>query len=216
MDKAQKTAEIDALRNRFERMTSAVFVSFQGMNVTAVTKLRSEFRKNGVEYKVVKNTLIRHALKGHGFVDTLGKSLAGMTGVAWSYEDPSAAAKVVTAFKKDNDKLQIKAGLIEGQLLDSKQVETNLATMPGKNELRAQLLATLQAPAQTLLRLLNTPGQQLATVIDAKRRKDAGELPTDPNQDSLRLKENTKWPILPRTSSSNTSPRCPSWTSPPS
>lgn len=175
MDKNQKTTEIDALKNRFDRMTSAVFVSFQGMDVAAVTKLRNEFRKNGVEYKVVKNTLVRHALKGQTYVDKLSDSLAGMTGIAWCYEDPSAAAKVVTEFKKANEKLKIKAGLIEGQLLDGAQVESQLATMPGKNELRATLLATLQAPAQTLLRLLNTPGQQLAIVLEAKRRKDAGE-----------------------------------------
>lgn len=175
MDKSQKTAEIGEIRNRFDRMVSAVFVDFKGLNVAAVTKLRGEFRKSGVEYKVVKNTIIRHALKDKAFVEQLGGSLVGMTGVAWSYEDPSAAAKVVTEFKKTNEKLQIKAGLIEGQVLGAQQVESQLATMPGKNELRAQLLATLQAPAQTLLRLLNTPGQQLAVVLDAKRRKDAGE-----------------------------------------
>jgi large subunit ribosomal protein L10 len=156
-------------------MVSAVFVDFKGLNVAAVTKLRGEFRKSGVEYKVVKNTLIRHALQDKSYVDQLGSNLVGMTGVAWSYEDPSAAAKVVTEFKKTNEKLQVKAGLIEGQFLDKVQVETQLATMPGKNELRAQLLATFLAPAQTLLRLLNTPGQQLAVVLDAKRRKDEGE-----------------------------------------
>jgi len=175
MDQTQKTAEIGEIRNRFDRMVSAVFVDFKGLDVAAVTKLRGEFRKSGVEYKVVKNTLIRHAIKDKAYAGQLGASLAGMTGVAWSYEDPSAAAKVVTEFKKTNEKLQIKAGLIEGQVLDTQQVESQLATMPGKNELRAQLLATLQAPAQTLLRLLNTPGQQLAVVLDAKRRKDAGE-----------------------------------------
>lgn len=175
MDKSQKTAEIGELRNRFDRMVSAVFVDFKGLNVAAVTKLRGEFRKSGVEYKVVKNTLIRHALQDKSYADKLGSNLVGMTGVAWSYEDPSAAAKVVTEFKKTNEKLQVKAGLIEGQFLDKVQVETQLATMPGKNELRAQLLATFLAPAQTLLRLLNTPGQQLAVVLDAKRRKDEGE-----------------------------------------
>jgi large subunit ribosomal protein L10 len=175
MDKSQKTAEIGEVRNRFDRMVSAVFVDFQGLDVAAVTKLRGEFRKSGVEYKVVKNTILRHALRGRAFADKLDSSLAGMTGVAWSYEDPSAAAKVVTEFKKTNEKLQIKAGLIEGQVLDKQQVETQLATMPGKNELRAQLLATFLAPAQTLLRLINTPGQQLAVILDAKRRKDAGE-----------------------------------------
>lgn len=175
MDKSQKTAEIGELRNRFDRMVSVVFVDFKGLNVAAVTKLRGEFRKSGVEYKVVKNTLIRHALQDKSYADKLGSNLVGMTGVAWSYEDPSAAAKVVTEFKKTNEKLQVKAGLIEGQFLDKVQVETQLATMPGKNELRAQLLATFMAPAQTLVRLLNTPGQQLAIVLDAKRRQDEGE-----------------------------------------
>ena len=174
MDKSQKTAEIEEIRGKFEKMASVVFLNFQGLDVGAVTKLRSEFRKSGVEYRVVKNTLVRHALKGQSYVDTLAKSLAGMTGVAWSYEDPSAAAKVATEFKKTNEKLKIKAGVIDGQLLSDQQVESQLATMPGKNELRAMLLATLQAPAETLVRLLNTPGQQLALVLDAKNRKEGG------------------------------------------
>jgi large subunit ribosomal protein L10 len=82
MDKSQKTAEIGELRNRFDRMVSAVFVDFKGLNVAAVTKLRGEFRKSGVEYKVVKNTLIRHALQDKSYVDQLGSNLVGMTGVA--------------------------------------------------------------------------------------------------------------------------------------
>lgn len=175
MERAQKETVVGSIKEKFDRMTSAVFLDFKGLNVATVSKLRDEFRKQGVEYKVVKNTLIRHALQDKSYADKLGSNLVGMTGVAWSYEDPSAAAKVVTEFKKTNEKLQVKAGLIEGQFLDKVQVETQLATMPGKNELRAQLLATFLAPAQTLLRLLNTPGQQLAVVLDAKRRKDEGE-----------------------------------------
>jgi large subunit ribosomal protein L10 len=174
MEKLQKTEQIDALKGRFAKMSSAVFVSFTGMNVASVTKLRDEFRKNGVEYKVVKNTLVKHALKGATFASKLDKSLAGMTGIAWSYEDPSAAAKVVTAFKKDNAKLQIKAGLIEGQVLDSQAVEDQLAKMPGKNEIRAHLLATLNAPAVNLLRTLNAPAESFALVLEAKRRQAEG------------------------------------------
>lgn len=175
MNRTEKTAEIAEIRGRFDKMVSAVFVSFQGMNVAQVTKLRDEFRKSGVEYKVVKNTLVSQALKDSSYAAVLDKSLVGMTGVAWSYEDPSAAAKVVTAFKKDNEKLKIKAGLIEGQVLDAKAVEEQLATMPGKNELRASLLATLQAPLTKLVQTLNAPAQNLAYLLDAKRRKDAGE-----------------------------------------
>jgi large subunit ribosomal protein L10 len=170
MERAQKEAVIKTVKDRFERMTSAVFLDFTGMNVDAVTKLRDQFRKSGVEYRVVKNTLVRQAIKHHAWAKTLDKTLAGMTGVAWSYEDPSAAAKVLKAYRKDNatTKLKVKAGLIEGQLLSADAVETQLATMPGKNELRASLLALFQAPAQQLLQQIQAPAQNLVYVLKAK------------------------------------------------
>jgi large subunit ribosomal protein L10 len=171
--KAKNTA-IGELRARFDKMTSAVLVDYKGLNVETVTKLRAEFRKAGVEYKVVKNTLVKQALKGTKLGDVLGKSFRGMTGVAWSYEDPSAAAKVVKAFKKDNEKLTIRGGIIEGQLLDAKAVEEQLATMPGKDELRASLLATLQAPLQQFVALLAAPAQNFAYLLDAKHRQMGG------------------------------------------
>lgn len=177
MDRTEKTKEIEDIRTQFVRMSSAVFVNFEGMNVAQVTKLRDEFRKSGVTYRVVKNTLVKHAIKGQPYETAVSKSLARMTGIAWSFEDPSAAAKVITEFRKEkeNEKLQIKAGLIEGQVLDAKGVEETLAKMPGKNEVRAMFLSTLQAPAQQLVGVLNAPIQNLAFLLDAKRRKDAGE-----------------------------------------
>src|SRR5580693_5290283 len=156
MHRTVKDAQLGELRTRFDKMTAAVFLDFKGMTVEHVTKLRAEFRKAGVEYKVVKNTLVEHALKDAPYKAKLGKALVGMTGIAWSYEDPSAAAKVVKAFKKDpaGEKLQIKAGLIDGSILDATGVSDQLASMPGKNELRATLLATMQAPLQQFLALL--------------------------------------------------------------
>jgi large subunit ribosomal protein L10 len=168
MERAQKQAIIGTIKSKFDRMTSAVFVDFKGLNVDAVTKLRDEFRKSGVEYRVVKNTLVRNAIKERVWAKGLDITLTGMTGIAWSYEDPSAAAKVVKAFRKDHEKLKIKAGLIEGQLLSPDAVETQLATMPGKNELRATLLATLQAPAQQLLQQLSAPLQNFVYLLKAK------------------------------------------------
>ncbi|MCL2449245.1 MAG: 50S ribosomal protein L10, partial [Polyangiaceae bacterium] len=84
-----------------------------------------------------------------------------------------AAAKVVKAFRKDpaGEKLQIKAGLIEGSVLDAKGVEDQLATMPGKNELRATLLATLQAPLQNFVALLAAPSQNFVYLLSAKERE---------------------------------------------
>lgn len=173
MDRTGKTREVGQIKQRFDKMVSVVFLDFKGMTVEHVTKLRSEFRKAGVEYKVVKNTLVKHALKDAPYNQKLGDVLVGMTGIAWSYEDPSAAAKVVKTFKKDpaGDKLQIKAGLIEGSILDAKAVEDQLATMPGKNELRAKLLATLQAPLQQFVALLAAPPQNFVYLLAAKQRE---------------------------------------------
>jgi len=171
MERATKLAEIGEIKGRFDKMTSAVFLDFKGMTVEQVSKLRVEFRKNGVEYRVVKNTLVKQALKDKPWSKQLTGALSGMTGVAWSYEDPSAAAKVVKAFRKDNEKLKVKAGLVEGQYLDDKAVEDQLATMPGKNELRAMLLATLQAPLQSFVALLQAPTQNLVYVLAAKERE---------------------------------------------
>ena len=95
MERANKETMVKAISAKFERMTSAVFLDFKGLDVATVSKLRDEFRKSGVEYKVIKNTLIKHAIKSHAWAKNLDKSLVGMTGVAFSYEDPSAAAKVV-------------------------------------------------------------------------------------------------------------------------
>ncbi len=171
MERAQKDAAIGEIKQRFDKMTSAVFLDFKGMTVAHSTKLRVEFRKAGVEYKVVKNTLVKHALKGAPYQAQLTKVLTNMTGIAWSYEDPSAAAKVLKAFKKDEagEKLTIKAGLIEGQVLDAKAVEDQLAAMPGKDELRAKLLATLQAPLQNFVCLLNAPAQNFAYLLAARK-----------------------------------------------
>jgi large subunit ribosomal protein L10 len=174
MDRTNKETVVKGITDKFDRMTSAVFLDFKGLDVATVSKLRDEFRKSGVEYKVVKNTLIKHAIKRHAWAKNLDTSLVGMTGVAFSYEDPSAAAKVVKAFRKDpaGEKLQIKAALIEGSILDAKGVEEQLAQMPGKNELRAMLLATLQAPLQKFVALLNAPQQNFVYLLSAKKDKD--------------------------------------------
>ncbi|AKT37405.1 50S ribosomal protein L10 [Chondromyces crocatus] len=174
MDKSQKEVIVSSVREKFERMTSVVFIDFKGLNVEAVTKLRQEFQKSGVEYKVVKNTLVHQAVKALPWAKKLDTTLRGMTGVAWSFEDPSAAAKVLKAFRKDNQKLQIKAGLIEGELLSAEAVEEQLATMPGKDELRAMLLATLQAPLQQFVQQLNAPLQNFAYLLKAKEDSAGG------------------------------------------
>lgn len=174
MLRTEKLEQVADLKSRFDRMTSAVFLDFTGMTVEEVSKLRDTFRGKGIEYKVVKNTLVQKALADKSWVSQLDSTLVGMTGVAWSFEEPSAAARVLRDFRKENEKLKIKGGVLEGQVLSPKAVEDQLATLPNKDEARAMLLATFMAPAQTFVRLLTVPAQSMAGVLAAKQRKEEG------------------------------------------
>src|SRR3954468_11816301 len=98
MERAQKAEAIETLKAQFSKMSSAVFLDFTGMKVEEVSKLRDVFRAKGIEYKVVKNKLVQQALADQPWSKGLTSVLKGMTGVAWSYEEPSAAARVVKDF----------------------------------------------------------------------------------------------------------------------
>jgi len=174
MERSQKVEAIKDIKSRFDRMTSAVFLDFTGMTVEEVSKLRDKFREKGIDYKVVKNKLVEQALAEHAWSKGLKPVLKGMTGVAWSFEEPSAAARVVKDFVKENEKLKVKAGLLEGQVLSSKAVSDQLATLPSKDEARSMLLATLLAAPQTFVRLLTIPARDFVGVMAAKQRKDGG------------------------------------------
>lgn len=171
-----KAEVVESVKAKFDRATSVVLVNFTGITVPAITELRNRFRAEGIEYKVVKNRLIKQALKGSKLEadSALNKSLTGMTGVAWSFEDPSAAAKIIVKFRKENEKhekLQVKGGIMEAEFLTAQRVEAELATLPGKDELRAMLLATMLAPAQSLVRQMLAPAQNLVYALDARRRQ---------------------------------------------
>lgn len=180
MNRTEKTAQIDTVKGNFDRAISVALVNFQGLRVDAVTALRKEFRKANVEYRVFKNTVIRHALKDGPYATLVGDLktdrkngarahavLRGMTGVAWSYGDPAAAAKVVEKFKKDfgpkADKLQIKTGLVSGDMVAGDK----LAKMPGLKETQAQIVGLMLAPASQLYVTLITPGATIAAILEA-------------------------------------------------
>ena len=172
---AEKAAQVDAIRERFEKATSAVLLQFRGLDVASVTALRNDFRAAGVDYKVVKNTLVWRAVADTALdADEFKGTLVGETAIAWSYEDPSAAAKIIKNFRKDDvqaEKLTIKGAVLEDSFMEASRVETELATMPGKDEVRAMLLAQLMAPAQSLVRQLGAPAQNLAYLLDSRKRQ---------------------------------------------
>jgi large subunit ribosomal protein L10 len=174
MDRAQKAEMVKDIRSNFDRMTSAVLIDFTGMTVEEVTKLRDAFREKGVAYRVVKNTLVQKALSDLAYAPKLEDALRGMTGIAWSFEEPSTAARLLRDVGRDNEKLKVKAGVLDGEVLSARAVEDQLATLPSKDEMRAQFLATLMAPAQRMAMLLNAPAREFVGLLAAKQRKDAG------------------------------------------
>jgi large subunit ribosomal protein L10 len=176
----EKVAEVDAVRAAWAKASTAVLVDFRNVDVATITELRKRFRAGGVHYLVVKNSLVKQALKGTPLDGhaALVKHLKGQTGIAWSYEDPTAAAKIIKAFRKENEhneKLQVKCGVLETSIFEGGKVESELATMPGKNEVRAALLAQLLAPMGQLVRQLAAAGQNLAYVLDARARQQEGQ-----------------------------------------
>lgn len=175
-----KMEAVDGVKSTLGKATSYVLLGFKGMTVMQVTDLRVQFRKAGVEYRVIKNTLLQQALKGSSLEGNaqFDAALAGETGVAFSFEDPSAAAKVVKEFRKKdpkNETLQVKLAVLDASVIPGEKVESDLATMPGKDELRAMLLATLQAPMQNFVGQLQAPLQNLVYVLEARRKQLGGE-----------------------------------------
>ncbi|MCS6911852.1 MAG: 50S ribosomal protein L10 [Myxococcales bacterium] len=172
MDRATKEQQVAELRDKFARSAAVVLCDYRGLDVPTVTALRDDFRKQQCEYRVYKNTLIKRAIAGTP-LEGLSVYLEGPTAVIFSWDSPSAAAKIAKSFAKSNDKLKIKGGYLEG-VLDEKGVE-RAAEMPGKDEIRAALLATLMAPATELVRTLHAGAQNFVYLLDAQRRALEGQ-----------------------------------------
>ncbi|MCS6858625.1 MAG: 50S ribosomal protein L10 [Sandaracinaceae bacterium] len=169
----EKVQRVEQLTSLIQRSSSCVLVGFAGLRASQEYELRKRFRAAGVSYQVVKNTLFLKALERTGKINinAISGLLKGETGVAFSFEDPSAAAKVVRDFRKENERLVIKGAILEGSVLSPDSVEKELATLPGKEELRATFLATLQAPIQQFLAQVQAPMQHLLYVLEARRRQ---------------------------------------------
>ncbi|MDD5306354.1 MAG: 50S ribosomal protein L10 [Deltaproteobacteria bacterium] len=173
MNRTQKHAEVNAIRDRFGRMAAAILTDFRGLDVETLNQLRNEFRKKGIEYKIVKNTLVGLATKDAKYHDGLSEHLAGPTAIAWSFDDPVAPAKVTVGFAKDHDKLKIKCAVVGNQVLDAAGVAM-LSKMPGKAEVMSKLLATFMAPAQGFVRLLAAAPTNFVYLLEARKRALGG------------------------------------------
>lgn len=150
---------------------SAVAADYRGLTVSEMTRLRTAARDAGVFVKVVKNTLARRAVEGTSF-ECMKEAFSGPLLLAFSSEDPGAAARVVKAFGKDSGKLTAVAVSIGGELYGAEALD-RLASLPTLDEARAQLLGLLQEPGTRLARVLAEPGSMLARALDARGREAA-------------------------------------------
>ena len=164
-DKKALVAEVSSVAASAQ---SAVAAEYRGLTVAEMTALRAAARKSGVYLKVVKNTLARRAIEGTSF-ECLQQSLKGPLLLAFSREDPGAAARVIKGFSKDHEKLVTVALSLGGHLYGAGDLD-RVASLPTLDEARAQLLAVLEAPLSQFVRTLSEPPAMLARVL--KRRSE--------------------------------------------
>ena len=170
MDRAQKAESIEALKGVFASSGAVVVTHYLGLTVAEMTDLRSRLRKEGAQIKVVKNRLAQKALDGAA--GDAGEALfKGPVAIAFG-PDPVSAAKVVTQYAKDNEKFSVVGGLLGQQVLSQDAIKS-LATLPSLDQIRAQLIGLIQAPATKVAGVLQAPAGQLARVFNAYATKDA-------------------------------------------
>ena len=160
------------LHERLAKSVIIVLTGYKGLDVTSINDLRRKLREANIEYQVVKNTLLVRAAEDTE-VAVLKDHFKGPSAVAISYDDPVAPAKVLTQFAKDNNKLEIKVGVLNGKVLDAQAIKA-LALLPSREVMLAQLLATLNAVPTSFVRVLAEVPRSMLNVLTAlKDQKEA-------------------------------------------
>ncbi len=181
MDKADKIKEVEFVTQSLKDAQVAICANYHGLSVSDITELKGALRKVGAQCRVIKNTLskisIDKALKENGKLEEADKFSGNFFGpnmIISTSSDPVSMTKVVADFAKAHEALAIKGAWFEDAFIDVAGVKT-LASMPSKEELFAKLLNLLNTPATQLLRVIKASGEQVVRIVDAQRKKLAGE-----------------------------------------
>jgi large subunit ribosomal protein L10 len=172
MERSQKEQIIVEVAEIASRARGMFFTDFTGLTVEQATELRREFRKSGIQYKVVKNTYIRKALERLGGYDKVYDGLVGPTGVAFAFEDPVAPAKIIQKFSDKHKKLSLKVCVIEREVYSGARLE-EIARIPTRDEIMASILGSIQAPMAGVPGALQAVVRELVSVIDEVGKKKA-------------------------------------------
>jgi large subunit ribosomal protein L10 len=169
-EKKQIVAEIT---DKVNKAQGIVLVDYRGLKVEELTELRRNYREAGVDYKVYKNTMMRFAFEEAGF-EEFNQYLTGPNAIAFGFEDPVQAAKITDEFAKKHDKLEIKAGIVDGKIIGIEEVK-NLASLPSKEVLIAQALGGLNAPISGFANVLQGTIRNLVYALDAIKEKQEAQ-----------------------------------------
>jgi len=164
--KAQKNQTIKDLSEKFAKAKSIVFLGFQGLTVKDDMAFRGKLRTENIDYKVARKTLIKRGLKDAKAEKVDELVLEGPVSVAIGYEDEVAPARIAKEFSKVSDKIKILGGYISSKMLNASEMKV-LATLPGKDQLRAQLIGTINAPVSGFVNVLAGNMRGLVTVLKA-------------------------------------------------
>jgi large subunit ribosomal protein L10 len=168
--KEQKAEQVELLTEKLKKAKVAVLTDYRGLTVSQMQELRGKLRTGNVEYRVIKNTLARRAADAAGYKD-LESALKGPVAIAFGYDDLSLPPRLINEFVRTTRlKVDVVGGLVEGRVVDRDQIK-QLADLPSREVLLAQLLGTLQSPVAQLVGIMQTPVQQLIGVLDAYKSK---------------------------------------------
>jgi len=167
----EKEAVVKELTDKFGSAKSLVITDYLGLNVAEMTELRSKLREAGVEFKVVKNTLATIAANDVE-MEEMTEYFSGPTAIAFGEEDAVSPAKVLVEFAKDHEVLEIKAGLLNGEIISKEKVES-LAEIPSREELLAKAFASMKAPLSGLVNVLQGNIRGLVQVLNQIKEEKA-------------------------------------------
>lgn len=171
MNRDEKASIVEELSSKLANTKLAVVTDYRGLTVPVISQLRRDLKQSNAEIRVAKNTLLRRAIQGTPF-EPMDQFLEGTTAVTFAGDDPVAPAKVLVKFVKDNPKLEIKAAVLDGKVLTEEDLKA-LSKLPGKDELRAQLLSVMLAVPTSFVRVLNAVPQKAVYLLQAiKEQKE--------------------------------------------